>query len=86
MITQRPYQNVKKIIPQVPIRWEHPILFLKLSKQLMKAKVNQWGQLPKKVACVWKDNQKECLWRHSIQILRDEEMSKLFLKNQEKTV
>ena len=25
-----------------------------------------------KVACVWKDNQKECSWRHSIQILRDE--------------
>ena len=39
----------------------------------MKTEVNQWGQLQKKIACVWKDNQNGYLGRHSIQILRDEE-------------
>ena len=37
----------KKNIPHVPIQWEHPNLFIKLSRQLMKTKVNQWGQLQK---------------------------------------
>ena len=69
----------KKNIPCVLIQWEHPNLFIKLSRQLMKTEVNQWGQL-QKVACVWKDNQKECSRIHSIQILRDEERSIYFWK------
>ena len=40
--------------------------------------------IAKKVACAWKDNQKECSWKHSIQILRDEP-GQLFQKNQKKT-
>ena len=31
--------------------------------------------MAKNIACVGKDNQKDCSWRHSIQILRDKERS-----------
>ena len=37
--------------------------------------------IAKNIVCIWKDNQKECSWRHSIQTLRDKEMTiNLFLK------
>ena len=65
----------KENIPHVPFQWEHPNLFIKLRRQLMKTEVNQWGQLQKKVTRVWIDNQKECSWKYSIQILRDEKRS-----------
>ena len=36
--------------------------------------------IAKKVAWIWKDNQKEYLRRHSIQVVRDEERSIYFRK------
>ena len=41
--------------------------------------------IAKNVACALKDNQKECSWKHPMQIIHDEERSYLFQKNQKKT-
>ena len=52
-------ESKRKNIPRVLIQWEHLNLFIKLSRQLRKTEVNQWGQLQKKknIVCIWKDNQ-----------------------------
>ena len=39
----------RKNIPHFPIQCEYPNLFIKLSSQLIKTKVNQRGQLQKKL-------------------------------------
>ena len=59
-------------------------LFIKLSRQLMKTEVNQWGQLPKSYMCLRRQSvgvfmktfDKNPTWWREV---------KLFLKNQKKT-
>ena len=77
MIKKCQDQNVKKNIPHVSIQWKHPNLFIKLSRQLIKTEVNQWGHLQERVR---KDNPNEFSWRHLIQILSDEARSIYFWK------